>query len=139
MEALAYQIEMLNANKPPVEALGGRIIENPDELRNRNISGIFEGETDDGTISGHINRNIRLLIANLQGINPTIEVLGFSRGNLGTYDGTGGIKAGEVRIYWRVVGCADKVAGHGFRLDLDERYIYKADKSEQILCFQEGD
>ena len=86
VEALSYQVEMDVNKRPPEGTLGGRIVEIVEGTQARNISGIFSGEVEnDKSIGfqsdGHVNRNIRLITQFLQSVNPTIELLGFSRAN----------------------------------------------------------
>ena len=71
-------------------------------------------------MNGHMNRNIRLLVALMQATQPNIEVLNYIDGIL----------------YWRVVGCAIGIDAVGFELD-DEKYRY--DIADGELCFWEGD
>ena len=66
-------------------------------------------------------------------------MLGFARANAGTFDGGEDISTGMIKLYWRVVGCANSITGIGFQLNIGERYAYRDIIRDEILCFLEGD
>jgi hypothetical protein len=138
-KALSFQVEMDVSKSPPEKTLGGRMVFSDESTGARNVSGIFTGEIDSVVSDGHVNRNIRLLTQFIQNVNPTIELLGYARPNAGTYDGGKQITSGMFKLYWRVVGCANSIAGFGFQLDVGERYAYEDITRSDFLCFHEGD
>ena len=118
-------VETSSKLKPPENELGGRLIlqnASISGIKGRNISGIFTNEdvvqfAKGSQLNGHINRNIRLLVATLQTTAPTIELLGFSNAGPSSFDGGSSINSNELKLYWRVVGCSDRVEGAGFKFD----------------------
>ena len=66
-------------------------------------------------------------------------MLGFSEAAPGSFDGGTAIGQNELRLYWRVIGCADAVEGIGYKFDQFDRFRYERVPSEKMLCFWEGD
>ena len=60
-------------------------------------------------MNGHINRNIRLMVSLIQTTSPAIELMGFSESAIGNFDGGSVIAMNEIKLYWRVLGCADSI------------------------------
>ena len=120
------------SKKPPAWTLGGRVIEENRALngaQRRNISGIFANEGrvkfEQGLqINGHINRNIRMLLGLTQSSQPFIELLGYAEGGQGTVDGGSDTTLNEVKLYWRVVGCVNRIYGFGYKIGATEKYRY---------------
>lgn len=75
----------------------------------------------------------------MQTTEPTIELLGFSEAAAGSFDGGESIDANEMKLYWRVVGCADRVEGVGYKFNASEKFRFERDASQKMLCFWEGD
>lgn len=90
-------------------------------------------------INGHINRNIRLLVNIGQAASPHIELLGYTKGGAETIDGGASTSFNEMKLYWRVVGCAHRINGFGYKIGSDEKYRYQRSSQNKLICFWEGD
>ena len=148
VKTLVYLVDIDNSKKPPEFTLGGRFYDyvgvTGNTLKNKNISGIFanEGEViQDKTriVNGHINRNLRVIMGLLQATQPVVELLGYAEGGKQTNDGTLPSPSSELTLYWRVIGCAQRINGLGYKVNDDKKYRYNTSLKNQLLCFWEGD
>lgn len=74
-------------------------------------------------------------------MSPHIELLGYTKGAAGTIDGGSATNVNEIKLYWRVVGCAHRIDGFGYKVGTDatEKYRYQRSQQNKLLCFWEGD
>lgn len=120
VKSLIYLIETSDYKKPPERTLGGRY------LTNGTISGIYD-QTSISKTDGHINRNIRLMTALLEMIDPKIEIIGYQR------------SPEAVIFFWKVNGCTTSIDEIQHIYMGKEYNFYKHQLNEKWNCFLHGD
>lgn len=92
--AAVYLIETDDEKKPDEKTLGKRLVSGKMSWPDQKVSGIWNYRSSD-QLNGHINRNIRLIYALLELVDPFIEVVS-----------TRQLSTGELKVFWQLTGCA---------------------------------